>query len=114
MFEGLVSRKLVAALSSIAAIVAVVITAAVLIGEAVLLAPVTLLGVEAPVFFWALLLIAGLGGFSVLRQAQLDELEDPEELYDVGDLEDMEDLLTRVEVSNTGYDDGDQEDGPQG
>ncbi len=91
MFEGFVSRKLVAALGSIAAIVAVVITAAVLIGEAVLLAPVSLLGVEAPVFFWALLLIAGLGGFSVLRQAQLDELEDDSDWDDEDDDMDDED-----------------------
>ncbi len=102
MLEGLVSRKLVTALGSIAAIVAVVITAAVLIGEAVLLAPVSLLGVEAPVFFWALLLIAGLGGFSVLRQARLDELEEQEVTLD---LEDVEDMLTRVEVRNGEFDD---------
>ncbi len=108
MLEGLVSRKLVAALGSIAAIVAVVITAAVLIGEAVLLAPVSLLGVEAPVFFWALLLIAGLGGFSIIRQARLDELEDDSD-WGIDD-DDVDEMFERLDVVETLLDDEDDED----
>lgn len=106
MFERLSSRKLVTALGSIGAIVAVVITAAVLIGEEVLLAPVSLLGVDAPVFFWALVFIAGLGGFSVLRQAKLDELEDDSEaLLDLD--EDVDELLARLDVVEVLQDDED-------
>ena len=77
--DAFTSRKLVSTLGAIGAIVGIILVIALLEGTEALTQQVTVLGMEASVLFWALLLIGGLGGFNVLRQARLDEMEELEE-----------------------------------
>lgn len=69
----LTSKKLAGAVAAMAGVVGLVIGSIALGVEEAVTAQVSVFGVEGPVVFWAIVAVAGLGGFHVLRQAQIDE-----------------------------------------
>lgn len=66
------SKKLIGAIGAMLTIAGMVIGSIALDLEEAVTASVSIAGIDAPVLFWAIIACAGLGGFHVLTQFNLD------------------------------------------
>jgi len=67
------SRKLIGSVVSMISISGMIVGSVGLGIEEAILAEVSIAGVTANVLFWAIILVAGLGGFQILQQARADK-----------------------------------------